>query len=241
MINVTVKYDGRKGWESLVEELRTCGGEGFSGQLKPAEAARKLKKARADGEELSNLTQQKTDALFLESRLSSLTSTVSQLRCWKDYATGVLLYKDDCTLPPRSTQHVLMWINIFRNGKMAGIYVGSLRWACEMRDLSDDWDQPIVNQVVRACKKLTLRLLGAKLDLRKVLSENMVERLVILSDSLCTVEWSDFLLTGWEFLMRIQSECLPLECGEPSEHQVLDPARHSAVFHDARGFEQLRL
>ena len=49
-----VKYDGRKGWESLVEELRTCGGEGFSGQLKPAEAVRKPKKARADGEELSN-------------------------------------------------------------------------------------------------------------------------------------------------------------------------------------------
>ena len=87
-----------------------------------------------------------------------------------------------------------------------------------MRDLSDDWDQPIVNQVVRGCKKLTLRLLGAKLDLRKVLSENMVERLVILSDSLGTVEWSDFMLTGWEVLMKIQSECVPLECGEPSEH-----------------------
>ena len=136
VINVIVKYDGRKGWESLVEGWRTCGGEGFSGQLKPAEAVRKLKKARADGLELSNLSQQETDALFLESRLWSLTSTVSQLRCWKDYATGVLLYKDDCTLPPRSTQHVLMWINIFRNGQAAGNYFGSLRWACKMRDLS---------------------------------------------------------------------------------------------------------
>ena len=123
VINVIVKYDGRKGWESLVEELRTCGGEGFSGQLKPAEAVRKLKKARADGEELANLSQQKTDALFLESRLWSLTSTVSQLKCWRDYATGVLLYKDECTLPPRSSQHVLMWINIFRNGQTAGNYV----------------------------------------------------------------------------------------------------------------------
>ena len=49
VINVIVKCDGRKGWESLVEELRTCGGEGFSGQLKPSEAVRKLKKATADG------------------------------------------------------------------------------------------------------------------------------------------------------------------------------------------------
>ena len=70
---------------------------------------------------------------------------------------------------------MLMWINIFRNGHTAGSYVGSLRWACKMRDFSDDWDQPIVNQVVRGSKKLTLRLLGAKLDLRKVLSETMVE------------------------------------------------------------------
>ena len=61
------------------------------------------------------------------------------------------------------------------------------------------------------------------------------ERLVLLSDSLGTVEWSDFLLIGWDFLMRIQSECLPLQCGEPSEKQVLDPVRHSAVYHDAQG------
>ena len=136
------------------------------------------------------------------------------------------MYKKECTLPPTCTQHVLIRINMFRNGQTTGNYVGSLRWARKMREVNDDRDQPIVNQVVRGCKKLVLRLSGAKLDLRKVLSECMVERLVLLSDSLGTVEWSDFLLTGWEFLMRIKSECLPLQCGEPSENQVLHPARH---------------
>ena len=130
---------------------------------------------------------------------------------------------------------MLMFINIFRNGHSAMNYVGSVRWAGKMRELSESWDQPIIVQVLRGSKKLTLRLLGAKLDLRKVLGDETVGKLVVLSDSIGTHEWSDFLLTGWEFLMRIQSECIPLEKGERSEAVTMDPQRHSAVFNDEAG------
>ena len=94
---------------------------------------------------------------------------------------------------------------------------GPERW-----ELNVEWDQPIIGQVLRGFKKLTLRLIGAKLDLRKVLAEILVERLLILSDSLGSEEWSDLMLTGWEFFMRILSECLPFQCGERTDNQVLD-------------------
>ena len=68
---------------------------------------------------------------------------------------------------------------------------GSVRWAGKMRELSEGWDTPIITQVLKGSKKLTLKLLGARLDLRKVLSDEAVSRLVVLSDNLGTREWSD--------------------------------------------------
>ena len=38
-----------------------------------------------------------------------------------------------------------------------------------------------------------------------------------------------FFLTGWIFLMRMQSECVPLECGSPEELLTILEGRHSAV------------
>ena len=122
---------------------------------------------------------------------------------------------------------MLMFINIFRNGHSAMNYVGSVRWAGKMRELCETWDQPIIAQILRGSKKLTLRLFGAKLDLWKVSTDEIVGKLVVLSDSLGTHEGSDFLLMGWEFLMRIQSECIPLQRGEKSEVVKMDPQRHS--------------
>ena len=40
---------------------------------------------------------------------------------------------------------------------------------------------------------------------------------------------------GWEFLKRIQSECIPLQRGEKSEAMKMDLQRHSAVFHNGSG------
>ena len=41
-------------------------------------------------------------------------------------------------------------------------------------------------------------------------------------------------LLSWEFLLRVQSECVPLEVGDSSEGACLAPERHSAVFLDAQ-------
>ena len=101
----------------------------------------------------------------------SLGAAVSYLKGWRAYAFGVLNYARESTLPPRSCKHMLMFINIFRNGHSAMNYAGSVRWAGKMRELSESWDQPIIVQVLRGSKKLTLRLLGAKLDLRKALGD----------------------------------------------------------------------
>lgn len=235
VINKIKEYDKFKGWETLKEDLFRFGGAGFAGDAKPTEAIRLLKKARTEGKDFENLSQLKTDALFLESRLLSLNATVSHLKCWRECSMEVLGYAKACTLPPRSSQHMLMFINIFHNGKSAVNYVGSVRWAGKMRELDESWDQPIVIQVLRGSKKMTLRLLGAKLDLRKVLTDDTVSRLVVLSDNLGTREWSEFLLMGWEYLMRIQSECIPLECGCSEEATQLSLSRHSTVFHDGNG------
>ena len=69
----------------------------------------------------------------------------------------------------------------------------------------------------------------------------MVSQLVSLSDSVGVDTWSILALIGWEFLLRMQSECIPIEVGEPGELAVLPERRHSSVFVDSRGAITLRL
>ena len=54
IIDMIKRYDTSKGWESLKEELFRCGGAGLTGEEKPTEAIRLLKKARIEGVDLEN-------------------------------------------------------------------------------------------------------------------------------------------------------------------------------------------
>lgn len=119
---------------------------------------------------------------------------------------------------------MLAFLNIFLNMHTGASYVGTVRWAVKLRGLSREWDTEQIALAIKGGKKLTLRMLGAKLDLRKVLNSKLVHQVVALSDQMCTDQSSVLYLLSWYYLMRVVSEAIPLE-----------PRRHSAVWMKEEG------
>ena len=65
--------------------------------------------------------------------------------------------------------------------------------------------------------------------------------LVKRADSMSMPEYSCFVLMCWEFLLRVQSEAVPLLAGMPDDATSLPRERHSGVWVDGSGALCLRL
>ena len=79
--------------------------------------------------------------------------------------------------------------------------------------------------------------MGAKFRL----TERLVSQMIALADSLGPVGLSELIVVAWEFLLRVQSECLPIERGTHADATSLPPLRHSGLYVDGRGALVLRL
>ena len=78
--------------------------------------------------------------------------------------------------------------------------------------------------------KIALNMIGTTLTMQTLLVTNMVKEVVqFAQDDTSTAVLAPFLLTGWEFLMRMQSECVPLEWGSPERLLKIPEDRHSVV------------
>ena len=86
-----------------------------------------------------------------------------------------------------------------------------------------------------------LRVHGGTKHAAEHLTELVVERLVALSDHLYLPEFSLFAFVSWEFLLRCQSEAIPLCSGTAQDATFLHPDRHSGVWLDGNGTLCLRL
>ena len=78
-------------------------------------------------------------------------------------------------------------------------------------------------------------MLGGMLELRKVLTSELVKQVLFMSDELGTPQSSILFLVAWYFLLRVEAEAIPLEAGDESALMQLPPERHSSVWIDAAG------
>ena len=113
--------------------------------------------------------------------------------------------------------------------------MGTIRWACKWKGLTREWDTEQIALSVCGGKKQTQRMLGGMLELRKVLTSELVKQVVFMSDELETPQSSIIFLVAWSFLLRVVAGAIPLEAGDESALMQMPTERHSSVWIDAAG------
>ena len=137
------------------------------------------------------------------------------------------------------------FVSLFKNGKTARNYVSYIAWGCTFMGLGLEWKTKAVYMTLDGVRKRELRKFGGSKRIELMLSDSLVHSLVHLADGLFITDgFQELCLLAWEFLLRLQSEGLPLEKGDAEEAQssALGQHRHSAVWANrAEGMLHLRL
>ena len=181
-------------------------------------------------------------SLKLQTRKGSLKSVASGLRLWHVFATTVLGYDEDASLPPKTETDICLFVSIFRNPGTARNYVGHVKWACLYLALPVAWHGSEVSMTMQGLSKQYQSARAGALSRRRLMSEDLLLRLLIMADGISLfLLLGDLLLISWQALLRVQSEAIPLECGSFETVHVLPPNRHSSVFIDEEGTLHLRL
>ena len=207
----------------------------------PATTIQALGAASQRGVPVSDLLVAKAGMLRLETKRKSLPAVASALRCWHAFATAVLAYEAGQTMPPRCSQDVEAWVAIFRNGNTASNYVGFLRWACTHLHLNKDWDTTALMETVRGSRRRQERLHGGTKHAAQLLNDDLMWKVVHMADHLEMQEFANFALVCWEFLLRVQSEAIPMLAGTSEDATHLPQGRHSGLWVDGANQLCLRL
>ena len=126
----------------------------------PSEVLQTLKRKAIEGENPMVLLNLKADHLMNLSVQGSYKSVASALRCWHEFAVAMLGYDPESTLPPRCSRDVVLFVGIFRLGKTAQNYIGSIKWACTRLGLAVAWRDAEVALALAGAKKRTVAFVG---------------------------------------------------------------------------------
>ena len=215
--------------------LKFQGIEGFGCTMKPMDAVLALSGAKDKGHNIMDMLDKHQHITVLKAHTKQLSSVIASLKCWHTFAMKVLMYPEVATLPPRSEAHAISYAQCFSNAKTAYNYIGYVRMICTKEKLSTAWWSDALSGYLKALKANADVLKVGKLMERVNLDEVHIERVVMLADALDDHEMVNIMLTGWGFLMRMQSECFPLEVSYNPVYLVEMPAhRHSIVYVDLK-------
>ena len=82
---------------------------------------------------------------------------------------------------------------------------------------------------VKGNKNLYLSRLAGTLSQTCLLTELMMERVVMVADAMHRPDFAVFILMSWGFLCKVQSEAVPWQAGEYRDLITLPAERHSAI------------
>ena len=196
----------------------------------PASTIERLAVARDKGMPVCDLLAAKAATLRMESKRKSLPHVATGLRSWHTFATSVLGYDEKQSLPPKSGYDVECFVAVFRRAATAQNYVGFIRWACENLRLPLSWDTDTLKATLKGARKRDLRVTGGQQHAQALLTDRLVAKVVASADALNMEDFSCFVLIAWEFLLRVQSECIPLLRGAPDQATSLPPSAHSGIW-----------
>lgn len=154
----------------------------------------------------------------------------------------MLGYSATTSLPAQSEADMCMFVAILRNAVAARNYVGHVKWACQYLGLPLTWVGCSLTMTLQGLQKQHRSERVGCLSTRKLMSEELLLRLLALADGIEMFKpVGDLLLVSWQALLRVQSEAIPLENGSHETVHCLPPSRHSSVFVDSLGNLFIRL
>ena len=207
----------------------------------PASTIERLASARNQGMPVCDLLAAKAATLRMESKRKSLPHVATGLKAWHTFATTVLGYDEKQTLPPKTGYDVECFVAVFQRAATAQNYVGFVRWACENLRLPLTWDTDTLRATLKGARKRDLRVTGGQQHAQALLTEQLVAKVVTTADALEMQDFSCFVLVAWEFLLRVQSECMPMQRGEAIQATCMPPSAHSGIWVEGGGTLALRL
>jgi len=196
---------------------------------KPSSTAADVKEAMARGQDPKAVLLQRAHSLRLETNRKSLPSVCSGLKCWHSFALA-LSYDPESTLPPKSAEDALAYVAIFKMAGTARNYISHIKWACLCNNLSLAWHDSSVSQALKGLQKQNHRVILISLQKKYKLDGKIHLSLVRMAGAFGLHQHRVAFTFGWQFLFRMQSECVPLEKGSATSIVDLPEGRHSAVW-----------
>ena len=112
----------------------------FKDRAKPLKVIGALKEAAEnDIDKTMDILLDHSSMLRTHQVKKSLASVASGLKCWHHFASGVLSYPSNGTLPPRSCRDVCLYVGIFCNSGTAANYISYLRFGCVSTGCNISW------------------------------------------------------------------------------------------------------
>ena len=108
-------------------------------KMPPRSIIAQMAKARSLGYNVFQPALDRAKFTQLSRNAGSRDSLRSAIRAWHLFATSMLNYKEHLSAPPRSSEHVLIWVTCFGQYGTALNYLQYLKNFCEIEGLSIDW------------------------------------------------------------------------------------------------------
>jgi hypothetical protein len=109
---------------------------------------------------------------------------------------------------------------------------GAIEALANARKRGHDIAGPLTDPVIKGARKMHVMTSGGALPASHLLTSNLVRQIIVCADSLGCYLFGTAVVVGWQFLLRMSAECLPLQAGIAMEATDLAPQRHSAVYTD---------
>ena len=171
----------------------------------PRQALKRLKAALPDNSSKCEWLQQARLNAILGGSAKSRASFVSGLRNYLEFASAVLNVAGN-ELPPL-LDHLLAWSILFRSAETFSNYLGYVRLACDVVDVSGDvFAHPALRRAKRSIKKRCDFQSRERLFLRLTVVRDMVISVLAHPER---VDLVMLFLFSYIFLLRLPSEALP--------------------------------
>ena len=125
--------------DSVVSMLRHISGTPFEHATETPMARIKMLMAEHQTQEVKDqwVAKSRTNAICGGCQMSTISSTISAIKCWAAFATGVLGCRPGQELPP-SVDGLAAWSRIFRCKRTFSEYASKVKTACLVAHVSTD-------------------------------------------------------------------------------------------------------
>ena len=143
------------------------------------------------------------------------------MRLWHHFASNVLGYLPDETLPPMSSQDVCKFVCIISAAGTAANYVGYINWACTHLRYSCSWNDKPLREMLKGLRKEDWRIRLEQLPDYTKLTEPEMHSLILLAFNMGDADFGVAAVWSYHFLLRVENEAIPLQKGCPSWGRLL--------------------